>query len=241
MNKINAIYIQSYKGEIVNGQLAKFLQRFRDADKCTKDIYLFLDQQSEKCQQSEEYNDLFTAIKDLDITVVMVDTSGYRNEVTYMFYFMMNYKVGDYTNILLLEPDCHVRSGFDSTINSDLKDRPDFWIYGSTYYGNNRWARLSEYRRGHMNGIAVYHRSEKLLRFIENLFITNNRVNCVGNINNYDWVLYEAMYHEGKIGMTIDSKYVLNISMPDDVNIGFEHLKKEAMIIHTKSDTLIHL
>ena len=121
MNEINAIYIQSHKGEIVNGRLVKFLQRFKVTDKCTRDIYLFLDKQSEKCQRSGGYDDLFTGIKDLGITVVMIDTSGYRNEVTYMFYFMMNYKIDEYTNVLLLESDCHVRPGFDSTINLDLK------------------------------------------------------------------------------------------------------------------------
>lgn len=214
-DKINAIFIQSFHKEIITGVLQNFLINLTKLS-INIPIVIFLDLKSKQnIQKLDKYIQ--------NISIVYVNDQEYANSVTTIFYKLMNYKILEFPKILLLESDCLVKQNFLNILNNDIKDK-DFWIYGSFYYGlmNN-----NDINRKHINGVAIYYRNNIFLNKIRNVFIKQNYINKKVN---YDYILSKNINYNN----LIDSKYILNLSTKLDINLDYNKIKKNAVIVHQK-------
>ena len=83
-----------------------------------------------------------------------------------MFEKIFKFKLNEYQTILILESDCVVDKMFLSKINDDLSSYNNIWIYGSYYYGISYWIGKDYIKRFHMNGVAVYNRTNDFISFL---------------------------------------------------------------------------
>ena len=214
---INAIFIQSHSKEIENNRIDKFLFK-NNSLFSTIDIpiFLFIDK-----------NNKINATLNQNIQVVNFiecNRISRSSNTTNTFKYMMNFQAEKYNKILLLETDCVLKNYFLSKINDDIKNY-NFWIYGSYYYGK---ADLRSENRKHINGVAVYDRNDKFLKY----------VNVIdSNVGNYDMLLTNLLKKDNLFfEKTIDSKYILNLASPTDFDIkDYESYKPECQIVHTKT------
>jgi len=233
---IDAIFIQSFDKEVRNYNLQRLLNSLstylNDKD---IEIFIFLNFQAEEF----EYKIKFPA--NLKINIIYVDEDGATNPTSKIFHFLINYQADKYKKILLLESDCALKENFDLHINFDLNqlETSSWFIYGSTYYGIMPWMSSNEdedsrLRRKHINGVAVYNRTQNFLRIMNLIFLSNN---LEEDVTNYDFALH---LHYKKFNIKnelIDSKLILNISDPNyDTELTHHDIKPEAVIVHTKND-----
>lgn len=233
---IDAIFIQSFDKEVRDDKLQNLLNSL-SANLSNKDIeiFIFLNFQAEELEYKIEFP------VNLKINIIYVDEDGAVNPTSKIFHFLINYQIDKYKKILLLESDCALKEDFDLCIDLDLNqlETSSWLIYGSAYYGIMPWMNSNEdeestLRKKHMNGVAVYNRTQNFLRIINNIFLANN---LEENTSNYDFVLhlhYKKFDIENKL---IDSKLILNISDPNyDTQLTHHDIKPEAVIVHTKND-----
>lgn len=218
--KIDAIFIQSYYKELQDNRLYQFLLHLKDMQNIKIPIYIFLDNESKK------YIDI---IKEFNINIVYVDDTKYANKISTVFYKLINYKIDTYKRILLLETDCKLKYDFINTINNDLINYDNYWIYGSYYYGNYKNPAFKN--KNHINGVAIYNREPKFIMLIKDFFIKNNNINIK---DNYDYILSNKIIEIDKKNKLIDSKYILNLSCPCDEKLNGEYIKNKNVICHQK-------
>jgi hypothetical protein len=133
---------------------------------------------------------------------------------------------------------------FDFKIKEEISqslNEKDWYIYGSHYYGI-KGVKLAmdfvhedeqvEKNRLHMNGVAVYNRSEQLIDLINDIFINNRLENLK---TNYDFALFRSTLDMGIGDKFIDSDLIINISAEEDSSILHNDLKPKAVVIHTKN------
>ena len=219
-NKIDAIFIQSYYKELQHNRLYHFLLHLKDTQNIKIPIYIFVDNESKK------YIDI---IKEFNINIVYVDDTKYANKISSIFYKLINYKIDTYKRILLLETDCKLKYDFINTINNDLINYDNYWIYGSYYYGNYKNPAFKN--KNHINGVAIYNREPKFIILIKDFFIKNNNINIK---DNYDYILSNKIIEIGKKDKLIDSKYILNLSCPCDEKLNGDNIKNKNVICHQK-------
>ena len=220
IKKINAIFVQSFYKEILTNQLQNFIENILLNNINSEiPIYVFLDIKSKKfINRLNNHNNR--------INYIYIDDKNVKNSISYIFYKMMNFKVDNYTNVLLLECDCKLLYNFINVLNNDIKNK-NYWIYGSHYYGKRNIS-----NRKHMNGVAIYNRKKVFLNFINKIFINKNFIN---KKNNYDALLSNKISKNNK-KMLYNSNYILNICTPDDIKLDYKNFKKNAVIIHQKDN-----
>ena len=186
---IDAIFIQSFHEEIKNYKLQHLLNslsiNLNDKD---IEIFIFLNFQAEEFEYKIKFPE------NLKINVIYVDEDSAINPTSKIFHFLMNYQADKYKKILLLESDCSLKENFDLHVNSDLNKLETFkwFIYGSAYYGIMPWMNSNEdeesrLRKKHINGVAVYNRTQDFLRIINLIFLSNN---LQQDVTNYDFALH---------------------------------------------------
>lgn len=230
---INAIFIQSFSGEIKNGSLQLLLDNLYDnLNKKNTKIIIFLD------SVSSTFEELINFPRNSNIDIIYVLEEHVINPVTKIFQFIMNYGIKEYEKILIIESDCVVKKNFDLLINQDLKKiKNDQWcIYGSHYYGLEPWMNTNsedgKFRKRHMNGVAVYNRNEKFINIINNLIAYEDLIN---NETNYDFAIHKAIKDLNIYQNMINGDMILNISRWCDVKLRHEDLKPECALVHTKN------
>ena len=236
---IDAIFIQSWHGEIVNGQLEQFLQHLHDTPHNSVPVWVFMDQNTLGNDMWIEVIDRLS--KQHDIQFEFVDDTKYGNAQTTVFYHMLCSKQTMYPHMLLLESDCRLKPYFDQPINHDIQSMcDDWWVYGSTYYGvagGDTETDSNQLRRNHMNGVAVYNRSRQdLLNFAKHVYITQSGV----DVNDaFDWLFAKYYFNSSfrKQSLLYDSPYIINMSPTWDIDISTTTRKPLATIIHQKSGT----
>lgn len=248
--KIDAIFIQAslkeFDGDRGRGWL--FLKSFwRSVSDKQKPVYLFLE------EGGLSFLDVSSKIKDSFpfINIVCVNDSFYFNKTSLVFSFLMRYKLNEFKKILLLETDCVLLSDFDKFVEKEICniDSDDWFILGSTHYGDSVQNDLEKKirppclygdqtvverldQKKHMNGVAVYNRSEKFNLLFERMF---DRGSILEMAANYDFYIYKFMQLEGLYEKScIDSQFIINISHRDDSATNWKILKPQAKIIHTK-------
>jgi hypothetical protein len=225
---IDAIFIQSHYGEILNGRLFRFLSQ--DFFKmCDIPVILFLDEESAiNSQGAIEAFYQSGSLNSKRFTTISVFDKKIKNKTTHVLQFLMNYEVANFRKILLLETDCIVKDSCLQVLNEDLKrhESHDWFIYGSYYYGS-----MSIVEKLHMNGVAVYNRSEL---FINTLNTAINYRNGLFRSLNYDILLHLEISKRFDLSKYIDSKYIINISPECDKGLDYQSIKPESVIIHQK-------
>ena len=231
---LDAIFIQSFDGEIENSKIQKLLNSL-----CINlynrkiKIILFLNFQSIKLSHKIDIP------HGLDIDIVYINEHDVSNPTTQIFHFIINFQTQKYRKILLLESDCHLLKNFDESINvqlSELKNKK-WLVLGSKYYGLNKWfnesisGELS--RREHINGVAVYNRNAALLDPINEIILSKK---LTQNSRNYDYCLHENYANYKIQNQMIDTPLIVNISDPlFDSKLTHHQIKPKAVIIHSKN------
>lgn len=248
MDKIDAIFIQTYSGELLKDRLYTFLDTNYNRFVSLPNIYIFTDHLSAKLFPRNKK--LIQIIESLNIHVVYTDSSRYKNgpspyprtQTAYTFYTMMNHEIDVFKNVLILETDCVLQDDFTVTINKDLPRYEKYWIYGSYYYGINPWAKdcseeQQRFRQRHINGVAVYNRNSEMLAAIEDALFRANRIDSLKD--HYDFTLHKYFHKnitkKSRSQYFIDSKHILNISCNCDKNLDWKQIKPGASIIHQKT------
>ena len=203
---IDAIFIQSCSKEIKDGRLVRLIESILKHKTRTIDIYIFLDKESLNVNLSSLF--CFSSF----IRIIVVDDTTALNPTTKVFHLLINYETEKYKKILLLESNCVLVQGFDDYLNREILvlDEAHWFVCWSTHYGNEQKMTkdsLQDYS-SHMNRVAIYNRSSKFLRIINELFLTYNLENIS---TNYNLVLYESFKNLYST-LCIDSKHILNIS-----------------------------
>lgn len=151
-----------------------------------------------------------------------------------MFNYIFKYNLS-YKTILLLESDCTLEKLFLKKINNDLNNvNENIILYGSFYYGIA--GNITGKKRIHINGVAVYNRTETFLNLIDKINIPELYD------KNYDWLIFLQLYEDNSVLKNIkDSKYILNLSTKYDekVSLNYKKFKPEACIVHTKNSYLL--
>ena len=220
-NQINSIYIQSFHKEIINNTLIFFLnQLYEKLNNYEINIVLFLD------KISKNYIEEINIPNFYNLEIVYVENK-FKNHISYIFYYLINYRILQYPIILLLEVDCILIKDFIPILNNNIRNK-NFWIYGSSYYGIKNV-------KFHINGVAVYNRNKSFINNVKNIFIKQDNINK--NIN-YDFILSRSIHRHNKKNL-IDSEYIINISSIKDINLDYKQIKPNAVVIHQKYDKTI--
>ena len=175
--------------------------------------------------------------------IINVLTKIYKraNDISLCWMNLINYGL-EWKKILLLESDCKLKDNFINIINSEIAIlESKFWILGSIYYGESSWVSGEEIsiieefeRRNHINGVAVYNRTNEFMNLVNKLFVDNDLIEDKGN---YDWILSKNIhYNFGKKALELlrDSKYIINLSHPEDKYIDADKIKSDWLICHQK-------
>lgn len=233
---IDVIFIQSWHGEIVNGQLEQFVQHLRDTPHDPVPVWVFMDQNTLGDDQWIDAVDRLS--KQHDLQFEFVDDTKHGNAQTTVFHHMLRSKQTVYPHMLLLECDCRLRPNFDQPINHDIQSLGnDWWVYGSTYYGTaggDTEADNNRLRRNHMNGVAVYNRARRdLLNFSDRVYITQHGVD---SSDAFDWLFAKRYFQSQQTDKTLlhDSPYIINLSPTWDRNTAYVNRKPRATIVHQK-------
>ena len=222
---IESIFIISNSKEITNGRLFKFITNFKRTN-CDLKTFLFLDS---LCRTNNEIQDM---VKNSNIEILFYNNILTINQI---FAGYINYKKDLYKTILVLETDCALKYDFLSILNNDLLDYDDVWIYGSYYYGDYGEIGISSQAfRFHMNGVAIYNRTEEFLKIISEIDFNKVKWQHDGLISK---ILFDKKLFMKKC---IDSRCIINLSPIEDINIDYRQFKKNACIVHTKNNDLLH-
>jgi hypothetical protein len=238
---MDAIFIQSFHKEFINLNVFNLIERIQ---KNIKDknipIFVFTNMQSLNIKPAK-YLHLFD---NNNISFLYIDEDYVLNPTSKIFHFLINFETEKYRKVLLLESDCFLTEFFDFKIKEEISqslNEKDWYIYGSHYYGI-KGVKLAmdfvhedeqvEKNRLHMNGVAVYNRSEQLIDLINDIFINNRLENLK---TNYDFALFRSTLDMGIGDKFIDSDLIINISAEEDSSILHNDLKPKAVVIHTKN------
>lgn len=230
---MQAIFIQSFKKEIINNKLESLLNRvFENLKNKNMKIFVFLDLESIGIVNNLKLP------PGADINFIYIDEEKVFNPTTRIFHFLINYKIKEFTKILLLESDCFLFKNFDEKLNEFESSVKKPWhIIGSSYYGLMPWMNDEKYgaeRKSHMNGVAIYNRVTEFIDFINYVFISNEMEQ---EVTNYDFAIHLHSESFGIREKYIDCPYILNISNPIfDAELTHHDIKPEAVIVHTKNE-----
>lgn len=234
---MDAIFIQSFHKEFVNLNVFHLIERIQ---KNIKDknipIFIFTNMQSLNVKPAK-YLHLFD---NTNISFLYIDEDYALNPTSKIFHFLINFEIEKYRKILLLESDCFLKEFFDFKIKEEISrslNGKDWYIYGSHYYGikgvnSNEGHEQVEKNRLHMNGVAVYNRSEQFIDVINDIFINNQLENSK---TNYDFAFFSSTLDMNISDKFIDSDLIINLSPKEDSSILHNELKPEAVVVHTKN------
>jgi len=235
------VYIQSYVREFHSGQLHNFLERNELALSQAPAIRVFTDLNSEQELKAQPL--LLSLLKKLNVDVIYIDTDRSTNHTSYIWAVMLkhNWDTGE-PSVVVLESDTHLRPNALELLApyaGTSEDSP--WIVGSTYYGTNKWISTkdvgrNDFRKNHLNGVALYNRSKQ---FIDVICYATDKTNMLVNKMNYDFFMYRNVYPKLLDPDTIskkfvDNEYILNISTKEDCNLVYSDYKPKAAIVHSK-------
>jgi hypothetical protein len=226
--KIQSIFIVSHLKEFHSKRLHTFLNNLIQTELDNIKIYLFMSNNINS-SQIEEIKNIVTS---LNLEFVLYDNSKHLSYI--MFENIFKFKLIEYQTILILESDCVVDKMFLSKINDDLASYNNIWIYGSYYYGISPWFKPFCVNRFHMNGVAVYNRTNDFISFLNSI---KEYHNC-----NYDMVITNELRKKNMfLKKTFDSKYILNLSPSCDnnVSLNYKDYKENTCILHTKNEKLL--
>lgn len=232
---VDAIFIQSWHKEIFDGSLSRLLAQIYEKINKPVPVWTFIDNKSLKYDMSIKQ---LKKLQQQGLTrFEFVDDTKHKNAQTTVFYHMLQSKTTQYPRILLLEADCKLSRHFDVPIVQDIERLNDWWVYGSTYYGDgggDMEQDVDRLRRNHMNGVAVYNRTADYLRYTKLLFETE----CGRDRDEaFDW-LFAMRYFKGTHKdreLLYDSPYIINLSPIWDREIDASTRKPLATVIHQKS------
>lgn len=224
---IDAIFVQACEVEIANGRLFRFLsQNF--FKKVSLPIFIFLDWKSSSKLRQKQLN-LFLKEKFpffyQNIQIIFVMDEDVDNPTTFVFTFMMNFKL-NFEKVLVLETDCWVKEYAIDILSEEIaKIKHDWFIYGAYYRGS-----LAVRDPNHMNGVGIYNRTPNFINFINNALITNYNSKI-----NYDILLNDKAknndFYKNKV---FDSNYIVNLSPACDAQADYRTIKPKAVVIHQK-------
>jgi len=246
--RLDSISIMSHCGEIENGDLQNFLEKntkmfkaFNDSFKKNqphllgenKRITIWL-------QDTENINILaqkiFKLAESINAEIKLYKENITANKQTSGFLTIVNANINKI--FLLLEADCAFSEDLTLHLNSEISNidlsEKDWFILGSTYHGKHD---LSDNASSpdHFNGVAVYQVNQK---FKEEIIKSLSRLDTKAILcDNYDTLLHKHSNKfrlESQGGNCIESKYILNISHPDDKDLDPLLIKKEAKLVHQK-------
>ena len=233
---IDAIYIQSWHGELINKSLRCLLHQIHDNVDNPVPVWTFVD------NASLDMPDVLDEMKQLQqqglTRFEFVDDTEYKNAQTTVFYHMLRSKTAHYPRVLLLEADCRLSDKFDVPINQDLaKFDTEWWIYGSTYYGiggGDIEDDTNHLRRNHMNGVAVYNRTPEYLRYARLVFETEQGLDSELA---FDWLFAMRFFQSvhKRRELLYDSPCIINLSPTWDREVHASTRKPPATIVHQKS------
>lgn len=231
---IDAIFIQSWHGELIDGRLERLVTDIPDKIHTLIPIYAFVDVKSLK--HIDRVDDL---TERHGVRFVYIDDQEYDNPQTTVFYKLLTSMTDTYKQVLLLESDCRLLEDFDRYLNDNIAgiEHDDWWILGSRYYGNAGGEDLKNdsnmLRRNHMNGVAVYNRTEPYLSFAEHVFIQQDKIN---DQHAFDWnfaIEYFKSYTDNNNHL-LDTEYIINLSPVWDTHVDYTTRKPRAKVIHQK-------
>lgn len=233
---IDAIFIQSWHGELINKSLRCLLHQLHDTIDNAVPVWAFVD------ETSLDIPDALKEMKQLQrqglTRFEFVDDTEYKNPQTTVFYHLLHAKTSLYPRVLLLEADCRLSDKFDVPINQDIANfDTEWWIYGSTYYGIGGGEiedDANHIRRNHMNGVAVYNRTPGYMRYTRLLFETERGRD---REEAFDWLFairYFESTHKNR-ELLYDSPYIINLSPVWDCELNASTRKPLATIVHQKS------
>ena len=246
---IDAIFIQTCFKEFKNKRIFQFLKKLLEQDLNKTKIYIFCDWGVTDTEFNHNLNLLKLLIKEKNINnnnfnlILVKDDINFINKTSYVFNFIMNFETDKYKKILLLESDCDLKSkNFLQVLEKEefeVSKNKEYWVLGSKYYGqqhlkNGAGSGVIEniFFARHLNGVAIYNRTEDFIKFINKIFISENGLK---NNMNYDFLLYLYMYNFNLYkDRCIDSKSIINISSDVDRNLDPELLKPGSVVIHQK-------
>lgn len=226
--KIQSIFIVSHLKEYHSKRLHTFLNNLIQTKLDNIKIYLFMSNNINFTQVKEIKN----IVSSLNLEIVLYDNSKHLNYI--MFEKIFKFKLNEYQTILILESDCALDKMFLSKINDDLSSYNNIWIYGSYYYGISNWIGKDYIKRFHMNGVAVYNRTNDFISFLNSIIYDSD--------NNYDWIItYKLIEKNMLLKKTLDSKYILNLSpiCDNNVSLNYKDYKENTCILHTKNEKLL--
>ena len=161
---VDAIFLQSHAGEILNGRFFRFIEKFKSVFDFSVPLFIFF---SNEARQILKNNPPLVAE---NVHYVYFDEPIF-NSPSVFFYSIINYAPEEYKQVLLLETDCVIRHGFLQSINSEVCRFENFLMFGSKYYGRGfRSENISTWLSEHINGVAVYNRTRQNLKFIHESF-----------------------------------------------------------------------
>ena len=231
---IDAIFIQSWHGEVLDGSLSRLLVQIHEKVDTPVPVWTFVDNTSLK--HAPVVEQLKTMQQQGLTCVEFVDDTQYKNAQTTVFYHMLRSKISQYPRVLLLEADCKLSNHFDTPIIQDIQSLDNWWICGSTYYGTGGGELeqdTNQLRRNHLNGVAVYNRTPEYLRYAKLVFETEcGRDNKLA----FDWLFAMRFFqseHKHK-PVCYDSPYIINLSPIWDQSTVYNTRKPHATIVHQK-------
>lgn len=231
---IDAIFIQSWHGEIVSNQLRDYLTHLHEVEAIDIPVWVICDTTS---LSDSVYDKIDELIQQFDVQFKFVDDTKYKNPQTAVFYKLVTFRTSQYKQVLLLECDSVLKPGFIKCINADLQKLENWWIYGSCYYGVGAGELLEEdgnlLRRNHLNGIAVYNRTPEYINFVNRVFVNEGGLD---HQHAFDWLFaikfFNSEYKNQKL--LYDSDYIINLSPTWDADTPYMNRKPLAKIIHQK-------
>ena len=232
---IDAIFIQSWHGEVLDGSLSRLLAQLHEKLHTPVPVWTFVDNTSLKHDEAVEQ---LKMMQHQGLTCVeFVDDTQYKNAQATVFYHMLCAKTTQFPRVLLLEADCKLVRHFDTPIIQDIQGLDNWWIYGSTYYGiggGEPEQDTNHIRRNHMNGVAVYNRTSEYLRYAKLVFdIERGRDSELA----FDWLFamryFESVHKNSEL--LYDSPYIINLSPVWDCELSYSTRKPHATIIHQKT------
>lgn len=261
LNRLDSISIMSHCGEIESGTLQNFLEKntkmfeaFNDSFKKTQPhllgehfTYGEYNQSQEQTKRiiiwledTEKARSLAPKIMRLaasiNAEVKLYKENITANKQTSGFVTIVNTNINKI--FLLLEADCAVSEDLTLHLNSEISNidlsEKDWFILGSTYHGKHDLSDNSS-SADHFNGVAVYQANQKFKKEVVEVFSKLDINTMLGD--NYDTLLHK---HSNKFrkkdqgGNCIESKYILNISHPDDKDLDPLLIKEEAKLVHQK-------
>lgn len=240
---MDAIFIQSFHKEFVNFKVFHLIERIQKKLKNKNTpILVFTNVQSINIKPTK-YLHYFN---NENIKFLYIDEDYVLNPTSKIFHFLINFETEKYKKILLLESDCCLKNAFDSKIEKNISEtlnEKEWFIYGSHYFGlkginaGENPENIDEQRkknRLHMNGVAVYNRTESFMNLINEIFVDEEFENYK---TNYDFAFFMSTIDMDIKDKFIDSQLIINLSGEEDTNIFHEDFKPEAVVIHTKNES----